>query len=245
MATLQEKLKKFIVDILPKSLIYFIEEEYKNKEDFLYRNLSYSQEGEDLILNRLLSHKERGFYIDIGAHHPLRFSNTHLFYLKGWRGINIDPMSGSKNIFNTIRQRDRNLEVAISNKEEKIKYYIFSEEAYNTISENIAQQHIQKGDSTLVAEEEIICLPLAKILDTYIEEGNEIDFISIDVEGHELQVLESNNWRKYKPQYLLLEMYATLIEEIYHTNIHKYLSDLGYKLVARTPNTSLYKLFFS
>ena len=47
-------------------------------------NLCYSQNGEDLILNRLFENKEKGFFIDVGAHHPIRFSNTYLFYKKGW-----------------------------------------------------------------------------------------------------------------------------------------------------------------
>ena len=58
-------------------------------------NLCYSQNGEDLILNRFLENKEKGFFIDVGAHHPIRFSNTYFFYKKGWSGINIDAMPGS------------------------------------------------------------------------------------------------------------------------------------------------------
>lgn len=77
---------------------------------------SYSQEGEDLILKRFFSNKEKGFYIDIGAHHPKRFSNTYLFYSKGWNGINIDAMPGSMRLFNQIRKRDLNLEVPIAKK---------------------------------------------------------------------------------------------------------------------------------
>jgi len=68
----------------------------------------YSQDGEDIILKEFFSGKEKGFYVDIGAHHPLRLSNTYLFYKKGWSGINIDAMPGSMKIFNKKRRRDIN-----------------------------------------------------------------------------------------------------------------------------------------
>ena len=80
------------------------------KDPNMLPNICYSQNGEDLILNRFLENKKNGFYIDIGAHHPIRFSNTYLFYKKGWRGINIDAMPGSMDLFNKIRSRDINIE---------------------------------------------------------------------------------------------------------------------------------------
>ena len=73
----------------------------------------FSQNGEDLILNRLLENKSNGFFVDVGAHHPVRFSNTYLSYLNGWNGINIDAMPNSMMIFDKIRPRDINIEVGL------------------------------------------------------------------------------------------------------------------------------------
>ena len=75
---------------------------------------AYAQEGEDLILYRIFEQTPPGFYVDIGAHHPCCFSSTYLFYQRGWRGINIDAMPGSMDLFRRIRPRDINLESAIS-----------------------------------------------------------------------------------------------------------------------------------
>ena len=61
--------------------------------------MSYSQQGEDMILKSLFQDHQSGFYVDVGAHHPSRFSNTYFFYLRGWRGINIDAMPGSMAAF--------------------------------------------------------------------------------------------------------------------------------------------------
>ena len=79
-----------------------------------YMNPSYSIEGEDRIVRTLLWRKhDKGFYVDVGAHHPFRFSNTYLFYTQGWSGINIDATPGSMKAFNKYRPRDINLEVGV------------------------------------------------------------------------------------------------------------------------------------
>lgn len=85
-----------------------------NKKEVAHHLQTYSQEGEDAILRRLFELTDKGFYIDIGAHHPQRFSNTYFFYLKGWNGINIEPRPGSSQLFNELRPRDINLELGIS-----------------------------------------------------------------------------------------------------------------------------------
>ncbi len=73
--------------------------------------------------------KTTGFYVDVGAHHPLRFSNTYKFYKRGWHGINIDAMPGSMDLFNRLRHRDINLERAVSDSKQILTYYAFNEPA--------------------------------------------------------------------------------------------------------------------
>lgn len=80
---------------------------------YVYRNTSYSQNGEDRVLWRYFERQRNGFYVDIGAHHPFRFSNTALFYEANWRGINVDAMPNSMKAFNKYRKRDVNLESAV------------------------------------------------------------------------------------------------------------------------------------
>lgn len=89
-------------------------------------NRSWSQESKDLILQRIFENKPNGFYIDLGAHHPRRFSNTYLFYSQGWRGVNIDAMPGSMIEFNKERSGDLNLEVGIELKESFLGYHVFN-----------------------------------------------------------------------------------------------------------------------
>src|SRR5690348_3121185 len=98
-----------------------------------YRRISYSQEGEDLILDRALRRKERGYYVDVGAFHPKKFSNTYFFYKKGWRGINIDATPSSMQAFKRVRPRDTNIETAISNKDEELILHLYSNPVYNAL----------------------------------------------------------------------------------------------------------------
>lgn len=67
---------------------------------------SYSQEGEDVVLRRLFDSQPSGFYVDIGAHHPVRLSNRYYFYRCGWRGLSVDAAPGSMEMFRRLRPRD-------------------------------------------------------------------------------------------------------------------------------------------
>lgn len=81
---------------------------------FAHRQLSFSQEGEDLILQRLLADRPPGFFVDVGAYHPIRFSNTYVLYRQGWRGINIDATPGAMRLFSEVRSEDINLEAFVA-----------------------------------------------------------------------------------------------------------------------------------
>lgn len=171
----------------------------------LYATKSFSQEGEDLLLKRIFEHKKNGFYIDVGAHHPFRFSNTYLFYKKGWKGINLDAMPNSMKIFEKYRPRDINLEIPVGKDGEKLVYYIFNEPALNTFDKNRIEAIVSKSVYTLIREMEIQIRSLKSILDEYLPKGQNIDFMSIDVEGLDFEVLKSNDWKKYRPEILLVE----------------------------------------
>ena len=210
-----------------------------------YANRSFSQEGEDQLLDRILEEKPRGFYIDIGAHHPIRFSNTYKFYLRGWSGINIDAMPGSMAAFNNIRPRDINIEVPVSDKKQKLTYYIFNEPALNTFSLKEATSKDGLYGYKIVEKVELETDTLASILKNNIINNQEIDFMSIDVEGLDIQVLYSNDWNLYKPKLILIEELLSGFDLTQHnSNVNQFLIEKGYVLFARTVNTSFYKLNF-
>jgi len=238
-------IKKIIIRILPCSIKKIIEFEIgKRTEDILRNsNLSYSQEGEDMILARIFGEKKNGFYIDVGAHHPTRFSNTYLFYLKGWRGINIDAMPLSMKEFEKVRPEDINIEYPISDKEEVIKYYIFNEPALNTFSRSESQKKNHLNGYEIIEEKLLRTSTLADILSKHLKRGQQIDFLSIDVEGFDLKVLQSIDWTKCKPTVILVEDLTNDLEAVLESgSIRKYLQPLGYKIFAKTINTLFFHL---
>jgi len=228
-------IKTLLKKILPEELIEIKRLIFKE-----YNLSSYSQEGEDLILQRIVENKNMGFYIDVGAHHPFRFSNTYLFYLKGWRGINIDATPGSMKLFNKFRKRDINLEVGISEKESELTYYMFNDPALNTFDENLAKKRNGKNGYYVVKKLPVKVYPLFKILEEYLPEGQKIDFLTIDVEGKDFEALKSNNWYKYRPRLVLVEILSSSIEETLENPIYLFMKENGYYLSAKTFNTCFF-----
>lgn len=208
-----------------------------------YLNISYSQEGEDLILKRIFDGQKSGMFVDVGAHHPKRFSNTYLFYLQGWRGINIDAMPGSMIAFNKIRPEDINIECPISDKEEELIYYIFNEPALNTLSKLEAEKKDGLNGFKIIERKKIFTNTLANVLSQNIKTHQQIDFLSIDVEGFDLNVLKSNDWDKYKPKVILVEELNCDLELILEKgSVTKYMHLKGYKLYAKSVNTLFFLL---
>jgi FkbM family methyltransferase len=214
----------------------------KAKEE-MYVNLSFSQEGEDLILFRLLGDISKGFYVDIGAHHPLRFSNTYKFYKLGWHGINIDALPGSMEDFKERRPNDINLEMAISNNsEEKCKYYMFNEPALNTLDEYHALSIIKNNlDAYILKTIQVPIFKLSDILNTHLPKGQKIDFMNIDVEGSDLNVIESNDWDEFRPTFLVVESLSTKFEDALNSEISIKLKTYGYSLISKTVNSLIFK----
>ena len=216
---------------------------YKLKQSILssYFNKSYSQEGEDMVLHRMIGNIKNGFYVDVGAHHPFRFSNTYFFYQKGWRGINIDAMPGSMDAFNAKRSRDINLEVAVAEKPEELTFYIFEEPAINSFDKELSEKRIQNGDR-LIEKKVIQTQTLEQILDKNLPPNQTIDFISIDVEGLDLMILKSNNWKKYSPKIVAVECLGFDLISIQNDAVYKFLVEQGYVLVAKTVNTCFFQI---
>jgi len=206
-----------------------------------YALKSYSQEGEDMILRRLFVKQKKGFYVDVGAHHPKRFSNTFFFYKKGWSGINIDAMPNSMCLFNKIRPRDINIEIPISDKKQKLKYYMFNEPALNGFSKELAEKRDGMNGYKIISVKDIDTLTLEEILKKHLPHGQEIDFMSIDVEGLDLQVLKSNNWRRFRPKFVLVEILGSSIKNIANSKEYKYLSGFEYEIFAKAVNTVIFR----
>ncbi len=214
---------------IPKSLLDYFE----NISDAC---LHYSQEGEDVVLARILPQDKIGFFVDIGAHHPVRFSNTYALYRKGWRGINVDATPGCMHAFNRLRPEDINIESAISDFETPMTFHMFKEGALNTFDTSLAKEYVDSGwalESTI----ELRPRTLSSILDQYLPTGKPIDLLSIDVEGKEMEVLKSNDWHSYCPDFIVLEVLSTPFASLKSHDAVVFLADKGYEPVSRLTNS--------
>lgn len=201
--------------------------------------LCYAQDGEDLILDRLLDGQQAGFYVDVGAHHPLRFSNTYLFYLRGWRGINIDAEPGSMRPFRRYRSRDINVECGVAAQPGRLPYYRFDEPALNTFDQAEASLK-DRPPYRLMEQVDLAVRRLDDLLTEYLPIGQGIDFLTIDVEGKDREVLESNNWSRFRPRFVLAETLRSDMLNLSSCPVVQFLADQGYKPVAKAYNTSFF-----
>lgn len=230
-----------LIDFAPPILIKIASKIGKNKkhnqkqeqikiEPFICSALnSYSQFNEDIFIDYLLNN-ERGFYIDVGANDPNFNSNTKRFYLKGWTGINIEPNLYIYDKLLKFRANDVNLNIAVSKTKGKIKiYHMGYDSTLSTLNYDVAKEVSEKLKLPIL-EVEILVFPLRDIFNEYLN-GREIDFLSVDAEGHDLSVLESNDWNRYRPTLLMVEscnQYSEILEfvdridylHIYNNNIN-------------------------
>lgn len=232
-------LKEIIKLLSPQAFIIIIRDFYGFFLDG-YSQKSYSQEGEDMILQRIFGKQETGFYIDVGAHHPRRFSNTYLFYKKGWRGINIDAMPNSMKMFNRSRPRDINIEKPISEKKQILTYYGFNEPALNGFSKELSEERNGKSGYFIKFTNDIETCTLEEILDNNLPENQEIDFLNIDVEGLDFEVLKSNNFEKNRPKIILIEILNSSLNDIQKNKVSIYLKSVDYHVYAKSINTVVF-----
>jgi FkbM family methyltransferase len=207
-----------------------------------YWKQSFAQEGEDLILASVFEGQKSGFYVDVGAYHPKRFSNTQYFYLRGWRGINIDATPGSMKAFRRVRPEDINIEAAISDQSEALEYFIFNEAALNTFDAKLAAERDGFLHFTIVRRISIATQPLSQILERHLRAQTKIDFLSVDAEGFDLAVLRSSDWERYSPSVVLVEdTQAGTLQRINDSAITAFMRGHRYEPFAATFRTVFYR----
>ena len=196
---------------------------------------SWSQAGEDRLLDRLMHRKATGFYVDIGAHDPVRLSNTKRFYDRGWKGINIEPNPDWHQLFVEERPLDINLCCGAGGAMETLTYYEMEQRALSTFDPQqvtVAESFGGKVKKT----HEIKVQTLDHIFSEHIRQP--IDFMSIDIEGLEYAALNSNNWDQWRPRLICIEAVSDedVREEPVLKERDKFFEMIGYSRKAITYN---------
>lgn len=168
-------------------------------------NYSYSQCGEDLIIQYIFNLRGINIptYLDIGANHPYALSNTALFYMKGSRGINIEANPLLINNFNFYRPEDINLNIGISDNCYVLDFYVMSDDTLSTFSKLECDKLMSLGKK-LARVDRIKLMTINDVLVRYCN-GVFPDFLSLDVEGLDLQILKSINFDASAPKIICVE----------------------------------------
>ncbi len=197
----------------------------------------FSFSGVDVIIENIFREKKNGFYIDVGCQHPIKNNNTYLLYKKGWKGINIDLDSDNINLFNIARPKDDNINIAVSNKVgESDLFFYHKKSPINTIDKKTSD--FQKANVSEIKK--VKTTSLTNIINSSKYKKNKIDLLTIDVEGHETQVLKGFDFNLYKPNVIVVE-YLDLsvkklevknldIEKILKTELYNFLTSKNYIL---------------
>jgi FkbM family methyltransferase len=186
--------------------------------------ISYAQNREDLVLAGFFDRGYQGFYIDVGANDPEVDSVTKIFYQNGWNGLNIEPIKSHFLALQKQRKKDINENIGIATKKGTLKLREYSGSGLSTFSEFMKREHQENptGFTESYEDYEVPVEPLKTVLAR--NKITKIDFMKVDVEGYEYDVLASNDWDKYRPKVLCIE--ANHIDKDWRP----LLTNSGYKL---------------
>ena len=208
------------------------------QKQIFYKKNYYSFSGVDVVIGNIFRDKDRGLYIDVGCQHPIKNNNTYILNKKGWKGINIDLDKDNIDLFNISRPNDENINIAISNKISEVELFFYHKKSpINTIDKKTS--NYQQAKVTEIKK--VNTNTLYNVISKTKYKNSKFDFLSVDVEGHELQVLEGFDFNLYSPDVIVVEyLDLTLskievknqnIENIFKTDLYKFLISKKYILV--------------
>lgn len=210
------------------------------KSKIFKRRYTYSQWGEDLFIKKFFFNKDHGKYLDIGCFHPVKYSNTALLYNKGWTGTNIDINPISIKLFNLARKGDKNICAAISNRRSQIRVFIdhFFSPINSLRTRAMDDTFIYKtGDKNFIFK---FKKSLKVNTEPFINLVNKnFDFLNIDIEGFEFDVLKQINFKKFRPKLIAIEIHGNL-QLKKNTNVIKILEKNKYRFRKRFGPTCMF-----
>lgn len=216
-----------MIDILKKILYLFLIKK------------SYSQDHEDLFLVNYFKNKKEGFYLDLGCHHPKRFSNTYLLYKKGWKGINIDANKWAIILFKFLRPRDQNMCALINTSYEPVCFYQFNESALNGILLPQRVAKLKQMGFKVKRKKTIQPITIQDVIDKYNLSKKRIDFLKIDVEGLDFEIVKNISFSDLNIELLMIEKGSK--QE--NNEIKKYLAVNSYKITHESKRNYIFKKF--
>ena len=192
--------------------------------------ISYAQNFEDVMLWRCFKTLENGFYIDVGAAWPRADNVTYAFYERGWRGINIEANPRLCVELNQERPRDITLNCLAGAENSHKEIALLDNAGLSTAVDEHVERHTAQG-AKIIAKH---ALPLRTLTDICVENipvGQSIQFLKIDVEGMEADVIKGLDLQRFRPWIVVVESTLPMSTEISRGQWDHMLINAGYQFV--------------
>jgi len=195
--------------------------------------LTYSQFGEDILIRGFFRDKPVGVYVDVGAFHPIYYSNTYALYKSGWNGLAIDANGSFERLYKKFRPRDIFVHAAVGQSEGKAHFVHFSSGAFDRLQKFASEvpEQFRTGETT----REVNMRRLDQILDS--SKATKVDFLNIDCEGADLDILSSIDFAKLRPSLISVEDHSANWTV---SPVVKILAENGYAMYGRCGLSTLF-----
>ena len=160
---------------------------------------TFSQFGEDISADHLLRDVESGFYVDIGAHHPIKHSNTAGLHMRGWDGVNVEPSASGHRAFEVHRPHATNIRAAVHNDLDEVTLYKFRNGLTNTVVE------ARSAGST--DAEVVPALSLNEVFERHVPAGRRVNYLTIDIEGYDIKAMRAFDLERFRPDVICMELH--------------------------------------
>ncbi len=169
------------------------------------RRGTFSQHGEDLLIEKLLGGTGEGFYVDIGASHPFRISNTYALYRRGWSGITVEPIPSLGRLHRRWRPRDTLLPIAIGPEEGTLTFFEMLPSVLSTLDPETARRYVDEGKAQILKTYSIEVRTPMQLFREHVGQRT-IDFLSMDIEGLDSRAVHAIDFTRVRPRLLCIEL---------------------------------------
>jgi len=205
------------------------------------RNGSFSQHGEDRYIAKYFESRAKGFYLDIGASHPFRISNTYSLYRAGWHGVTVEPIPRLAKLHRRWRRRDELLAVAVGATDGTVDFFEMTPSVLSTLDHAVASQYIAEGRAVLYRSYPIKVMAVNEVFE-YASAIAPVDFVSIDIEGLDVSVLAAVDFARFRPKLICIEVNDSAVRQaatqLFARAQYKVLDQLGCNLMAARMDAS-------
>jgi len=208
-------------------------------------DFTFSEHGEDILIHRLLLWRERGFYLDCGAYHPRSMSMTARLRLFGWRGVNVDIDSTVVEGLQQDIPGDISVCAALDEADGvEVDFFKYEDAVLNTIlpAQHAHLQRIERSNelfTSFVSSERVRTTSLRSLIRQHAS-GEKIDFVNLDLEGVELNVLRGFPWEEHTPSVFSIEIHGLDTSRFCENDIVQFMVDHGYRLQSYVFHTAIF-----